>query len=83
MADPHQINSIIAAAISECRAESAEIVATEEAKTIAKCVVQQLVDAGFQIVHVSTERDSRSISIQTKNKSAHLMGEVLDKLRAS
>ena len=83
MADPHQINSLIAAAISECRTKPAEIVSTEEAKIIAKCVVQQLGDAGFQIVHVSPERDHRPSSSPTKNKSAQLIGEVLDKLRAS
>jgi hypothetical protein len=55
MTDPHQINSLIASAICECRKDhlSGEI-DPEEAKTIAKCIVQHLSEAGFEIMFVKT-----------------------------
>jgi hypothetical protein len=47
LADPHQINALIASAICECRTHHS--VAPEEAKTMAKCIIQQLSDAGFMV----------------------------------
>ena len=48
MADPHQVNAIIAAAICECRKDASEI-KTEEAKQMAKHIVEALLDAGLRI----------------------------------
>jgi hypothetical protein len=51
MADPHQVNSLIASAICECRKHhAAGAVDPEEAKTMAKCIIQQLSDAGFVVL---------------------------------
>ena len=55
MADPHQIHSLIASAISECSKHNP---AGEEAKIMAKCILQQLGDAGFHIVAVEPDKDS-------------------------
>jgi hypothetical protein len=53
MTDQHQVNSIIATAICDCRKDHPEQVANaEEAKQIAKCIVEALTDAGLQIVPV-------------------------------
>jgi hypothetical protein len=50
MADPHQVNSLIATAICEFRKQqSIGAIDPEEAKTMAKCIVQHLNDAGFKI----------------------------------
>jgi hypothetical protein len=50
MADPHQINSLIATAIYECRKHHpVSKIDPEEAKTIAKCIIQHLAEAGYQI----------------------------------
>ena len=50
MADPRQIHSLIAAAITECsRHNSAGPVQAEEAKIMTKCIVEKLGEAGFQI----------------------------------
>jgi hypothetical protein len=51
LADPHQVNSLIASAICEFRKlTSVGAIDPEEAKTMAKCIVQHLNDAGFKIV---------------------------------
>jgi hypothetical protein len=51
LADPHQVNSLIASAICECRKhDSQSQIGPEEAKTMAKCILQNLSDAGFEIV---------------------------------
>ena len=50
LVDAHQINSLIASAIHDCRKDHpVSSIDPEEAKTIAKCVIQQLSDAGFII----------------------------------
>ena len=50
LADPHQVNSLIASAICECRKDHpVSAIDPEEAKTMAKCIVQHLCDAGFAI----------------------------------
>jgi hypothetical protein len=49
MTDPHQVNALVASAICECRKQIGAI-DPEEAKTIAKCIIQQLSDAGFAVV---------------------------------
>jgi hypothetical protein len=51
MADPHQVNIIIATAICDaCRDHPDHQIDPEEAKPIAKCIVVALADAGFKIV---------------------------------
>ena len=57
MVDAHQVNTIIASAICDCRKDHPEgRIDTEEAKTIAKCILEQLSGAGFQIVHADEEK---------------------------
>ena len=56
MADPHQVNSIIATAICDARKNHAGDGTTqdpEEAKQIGKCILEALADASLQIVPVS------------------------------
>lgn len=56
MTDPHQVNTIIAAAICDCRKDHPESdMSPEEAKQIAKCIVESLSDAGFRIVRPEEE----------------------------
>ena len=51
MVDPHQVNSLIATAICECRKDHPDHrIDPEEAKQIAKCVLEALKDAGFEVV---------------------------------
>jgi hypothetical protein len=50
MVDQHQVNSIIANAIGECFKEHpVRAIGFEEAKQMAKCVVEALMDAGLEI----------------------------------
>jgi hypothetical protein len=57
MVDAHQVNTIIAAAICDCRKDHPEgRIDAEEAKTIAKCILEQLSRAGFQIVLSDEEK---------------------------
>ena len=50
MVDRHQVISIIATAVSECLNESPdEKIGLEEAKQIAKCVIEALTEAGLEI----------------------------------
>ncbi|MCA1457699.1 hypothetical protein I6F35_31685 [Bradyrhizobium sp. BRP22] len=64
MIDEHQMHSIIATAICECRKERPDQqIDTEEAKSIAKCIVEALADAGLQIApkpsdNASSTKDS-------------------------
>jgi hypothetical protein len=53
LADPHQVLSIIATAIHGCAKE--KLSDPEEAKQIAKCVLEALSDAGLQIVHAGKQ----------------------------
>jgi hypothetical protein len=56
LADPHQVNSIIATAICDARKNHAGDGTTqdpEEAKQIGKCILEALADASLQIVPVS------------------------------
>lgn len=54
MADQHQVNSIIATAIFDCRKDDPDRkIDPEEAKQMAKCIVEALTDAGLQIAPVS------------------------------
>ena len=51
MTDPHQVNIIIATAIRDARRDHADQrMDPDEAKQIAKCIVQALADAGLKIV---------------------------------
>jgi hypothetical protein len=53
MADQHQLNSIIATALCDARKDHPDRrINPEEAKQIAKCIVEALIDAGLQIVPV-------------------------------
>ncbi len=48
--DRHQANAIIATAICDCRKDHPDQkIAPEEAKQMAKCIVEALADAGLQI----------------------------------
>jgi hypothetical protein len=50
MIDQHQVNSIIANAVSECfKAHPEQTIDFEEAKQMAKCVVEALADVGLEI----------------------------------
>ena len=54
MADQHQVNSIIATAICDAGNDQPDHrMDPEEAKQIAKCIIEALTDAGVQIVPVS------------------------------
>jgi hypothetical protein len=50
MTDQHQVNSIIATAICDCRKDHPDRIDPEEAKQIAKCIILALADAGLEIV---------------------------------
>ncbi len=51
MSDQHQVNSIIATAISDARKDNPSgRISPEEAKQIAKCIIEALSSAGLQIV---------------------------------
>jgi hypothetical protein len=52
MADQHQVNSIIATAICDGRQGPRRRMDPEEAKQVARCVVEALSDAGLRIVPV-------------------------------
>jgi len=50
LADPHQVNALIATAICDCRKDQPEqAISPEEAKHMAKCILKALSDAGLQI----------------------------------
>ena len=50
MVDQHQVNSIIATAICECSKEHPEqTIGPEEAKQMAKCIIEALTNAGLEI----------------------------------
>ena len=56
MSDQHQVNSIIAAAICEARKDHPEgRIDTEEAKIIAKSIIEALSDAGLRIMPESSD----------------------------
>jgi hypothetical protein len=50
MIDQHQVNSIIATAICDARKNPDGRMDPEEAKQIAKCIVEALANAGLEIV---------------------------------
>jgi len=57
MADQHQVNSIIATAICDARNDRPDQrMDPEEAKQIAKCIIEAFADAGLQVVPVSNRR---------------------------
>ena len=54
MADQHQVNSIIVTAICDARNDRPDQrMDPEEAKQIAKCIIEALTEAGLQIVPVT------------------------------
>ncbi|MEA2794662.1 MAG: hypothetical protein QOI87_2042 [Bradyrhizobium sp.] len=54
MADRHQVISIMATAVCDVRNDHPDYrMGPEEAKQIAKCIVEALTDAGLQIVPIS------------------------------
>jgi hypothetical protein len=57
LTDRHQANGIIATAICDCRKGHPQGgIDPEEAKQIAKCIVEALSDAGLQIVAADLEK---------------------------
>jgi hypothetical protein len=50
MVDQHQVNSIIATAICDCKKAHPDRIDPEEAKQIAKSIILALADAGLEIV---------------------------------
>ena len=51
MTDPHEVNLIIANAICDAhKTQQENRMNPEEAKQIAKCIIEALSDAGFEIV---------------------------------
>jgi hypothetical protein len=57
MADQHQVNGIIATAICDARNDRPDYrIDPEEAKQIAKRIIEALTDAGLQVVPVSKSR---------------------------
>jgi hypothetical protein len=55
MADQHQVNSIIATAIWDARKDHPDHrMNPEEAKQLAKCIIEALTEAGLQIVPVDS-----------------------------
>ena len=56
MVDHHQVNSIIATAICDARKNHPDgRMDPEEAKQIAKCIIEALAGAGLEIVPVSKD----------------------------
>jgi hypothetical protein len=49
MADPHQVNTIIATAICDCWNDDAHPFNPETAKQMAKCILAALEDAGLEV----------------------------------
>lgn len=50
LTDPHQVNSIIATAICDCRKDHPDQkIGPQEAKQIAKCIIEALAHAGLGI----------------------------------
>jgi len=50
MTDEHQVSSIIATAICDASKGNAERTDPEQAKQLAKCIIEALTDTGLQIV---------------------------------
>ena len=63
MADQHQVNSIIAAAICDCSRDNPEQgIDPEKAKQMAKCIIEALMDAGLEIrVHNKPQATGRGL----------------------
>jgi hypothetical protein len=56
MSDQHQVNSIIAAAISDARKDHPDgRIDPKEAKQVAKCIIEALSSAGLQILPMSKD----------------------------
>ena len=56
MSDQHQVNSIIATAIYDARKDHPKgAMDPEEAKQVAKCIIEALSDAGLRIAPVSDD----------------------------
>jgi len=56
MSDEHQVHSIIATAISDSRRDHPDgRIDPEEAKQMAKCIMEALASAGLQVAPVSNE----------------------------
>jgi hypothetical protein len=56
MSDEHQVNSIIATAIYDARKDLPEgKIDPQEAKHVAKCIIEALSGAGLQIVPMSND----------------------------
>ncbi len=55
MVDQHQVNIIIATAICDCCKDHEHRIEAEEAKQIAKCIIDALTDAGLRMEPASTD----------------------------
>jgi ribosomal silencing factor RsfS len=53
MDDPHQVNTIIALAIRDCRKDEPHQIDLEEAKQMAKCILAALQDARLQVTPIA------------------------------
>jgi hypothetical protein len=54
LTDQHQANAIIATAICDCRKDHPDqAIGPQEAKQIAKCIIEALADAGLQITPIN------------------------------
>ncbi|SFM13334.1 hypothetical protein SAMN03159423_5542 [Bradyrhizobium sp. NFR13] len=79
MVDQHQVISIIATAIRECFKERSEQeIDAEEAKQIAKCAIEALVEAGLEIsVHNGIEQPRGGRTAKGYSRSAIRFSRVI------
>jgi hypothetical protein len=58
--DPHQVTALIATAVCDwCKEQSDKHLSLEEAKHLAKCIIQALSDAGIQISAADTTKNGQ------------------------
>jgi hypothetical protein len=80
MSDQHQVISIIATAIYDARKDQPHGgMDPEEAKQVAKCIIEALSGAGLRIAPVSDELKRRTGSRHLKDRSA---GRVMQNKRS-
>ena len=71
MVDAHQVNSLIASVIHDCRKDHPmSSIDPEEAKTIAKCIIQQLSDAGLEIMLRKGIESTKNAAAVTNERAA-------------
>lgn len=62
MADPHQVNTIIASAICDCQKDDPHAIGPEAAKQLAKCIVEALGEAGLNVIPLSKPNEPKITS---------------------